>query len=178
MAQNGDGIPYLSFSVQASGPIVLVSWQVKQGNTCQDVQVWRGTDSLHLSEVYTYPGICGDNDSTKVYRYEDVPPTPGIVYYYRIVVITDRTKVKSVLVPPEKSIEAYPVPATDFVSVVHNPGELLKSLRLYDRAGRLMDEIENPETLHRLELSAYRTGVYFLVSEFENETVVRKISVR
>ena len=159
-AQN-DGIPYLSFSLNTAGEGVLVSWRVQAGNTCQDVEIWRGTDSLNLNEVYTYPGICGDDDSSKVYSYTDKPPVPGITYYYRIEIITDRTETKKIIVPPAEGISVYPNPASERLTLVSSTQNDLNELEIYDSRGNTVLKLQNPESILELDVSDWPAGAYY-----------------
>ena len=175
-AQN-EGIPYLDFSLSNSGSNALVTWTVKAGNTCQDVEVWRGTDSLNLKEIYTYPGICGDDDSSKVYSYTDKPPVAGITYYYRIVIITNRTKIKKVLIPPSEGLSVYPNPATETLNLVYSLQNKLYSIEIFDSKGNIIEVFENPESFTRLDISDWTSGVYFYRAHFEDRTVIDQLLV-
>lgn len=139
-----------------------IEWHVQAGNTCEDVQVWRGTDSLNLAPVFTYPGICGDDDSTKTYSYLDSPPTAGVRYYYRMVIITDRSEVKSLLTYPEDVPELFPNPATREVQVIADPAGNISSYVLYNVHGQVVFELSNPETEQVIDLSEVPAGQYFL----------------
>lgn len=173
----GDGIPYLDFSLSNSGSNALVTWTVKAGNTCQDVEVWRGTDSLNLKEIYTYPGICGDDDSNKVYSYTDNPPVSGIVYYYRIVIITDRTQIKKVLIPPSEGLSLYPIPATETLNIVHSPQNNLLSIEIFDTKGNLIESLQKPESATQLTVSDWSAGVYYCKAQFEDKVIVDRFMV-
>ncbi len=173
-----EGIPYLDFSLSNSGSSALVSWTVKAGNTCQDVQVWRGTDSLNLKEIFTYAGICGDDDSSKVYSYMDNPPITGIVYYYRIVIITDRTQIKKVLIPPDEGLSIYPIPVSEMLNIVHSPQNNLLTIEIIDGKGNMIETLQKPENLTQLNISDWPTGVYYYKAQFENKVIIDRFQVK
>ncbi len=177
IAQN-DGIPYLDFSLSNSGSSALVTWTVKAGNTCQDVQVWRGTDSLNLKEVFAYAGICGDDDSSKVYSYTDNPPVTGITYYYRIVIITDRTQVKKVLIPPSEGLSVYPNPATEKLNLVYSPQNNLLSIEIFDSKGNAVNILNKPENFTQLNVSDWPSGVYYYKAIFEERMEINQIVIK
>lgn len=162
------GISYLDFSLQNSSNTVLVSWVVSSGNTCQDVEVWRGRDSLNLDYQYTYPGICGDNDSDKVYSYTDIPPTAGVIYYYQVKVITDRTEIKKVLVPPELGLSVYPNPASDKLQLVFNVQSKLNSFQIFNSQGQEVLKVDAPDNALELDISDLPSGSYFYQAVFKD----------
>ena len=165
-----DGIPYLEFNLRNSGNAVEVVWQIEAGNTCQDVEIWRGTDSLDLQQVYVYPGICGDNDSIKSYSYIDRPSTAGIRYYYRIVIITDRSAIKSLVVYPNNSPEVFPNPASNKVWIIRDPNHDYNSYLIYDSSGREILRVVKPEISERIMLHDLSAGDYFIRYEKQAET--------
>lgn len=173
-----DGIPYLDFSLRNSGRAVEVEWQVLPGNFCQDVEIWRGTDSTVLEEVYVYPGICGDDDSLKTYYYIDLPPRSGITYFYRLVVITDRTEIKSLLVYPDKELEMFPNPADDRVWIIRDPAEKPDRYSLYSLDGKAIFTIEMPEVREEIMLDGLPAGKYILSLESQSGRVNERLIIR
>lgn len=173
-----DGIPYLDFELRNSGRSVTVEWQVLPGNFCQDVEIWRGTDSTKLEQVYIYPGICGDDDSVKTYSYIDLPPRSGITWYYRIVVISDRTEIKSLLVYPDKEVEMFPNPAEDRVWIIRDPGERPDRYSLYSLDGKAVMRIEMPEVTEEIMLEGLPKGEYILSLESQSGRVQERLIIR
>jgi hypothetical protein len=170
-------LPYLSFSLNPAGNGVLVTWRVEAGNTCQDVEIWRGTDSLNLSEVFTYAGICGDDDSSKVYSYTDVPPITAITYYYRIVVVTDKSTIKKITLPPKKGLSVYPNPANDFLKIISNPLDDLTRIDFYDARGNVVFTLEQPPNDISIAISHWPAGMYYYKARFKNMEVTDRIEV-
>ena len=174
-----DGIPYLDFSLTNFGnSSVWVEWSVTAGNTCQDVQVWRGTDSIHLKQVFVYPGICGDNDSVKTYTYLDHPPISGIRYYYRIQIITDKTEVKSILSLPNNQLEIYPNPAKDKIILVRDPLIQYTSYILYDDQGKKLREKHKPDVNLEWTIQELSPGTYLLRTAHESGEDIYKLLVQ
>ncbi len=172
-----DGIPYLEFRLRNSGTAIDVEWTVKAGNTCQDVEVWRGTDSLNLEKVFVYAGICGDNDSAKSYNYVDKPPVLGIEYYYQIVIITDRTKVKRIFSYPSQMPEVFPNPSKGEVRIVRVPEVSYSHYELFDANGRLIQSLEAPEVIEILSLQNFDPGIYLLMFYTADGSRVSKLLV-
>ena len=157
-----DGIPYLELKLRNSGSAIDVEWTVLAGNTCQDVEIWRGSDSLNLSQVFIYTGICGDNDSAKSYNYIDQPPVAGVRYYYRIIIITDRTELKSLISYPQNTPEFFPNPAKSHIDIVRDPLLDYSGYYLYDIQGKQLDAVFNPKVIESMEFDNYPPGTYIL----------------
>ena len=173
-----EGIPYLDFRLNNAGSAVEVEWVVAAGNFCQDVEIWRGTDSSGLEQVYVYPGICGDDDSAKAYQYLDQPPTPGIRYYYRIVIITDRTEIKSFLLLPESGVQLFPVPAQDFLRIVRNEDAEYEEYALLDLSGRLLMRRMSPAVTEEIRTHELRAGEYILRIKSQGRYDHQRFTVR
>lgn len=61
---------YLSnYNVSEAKGNVLITWTTSAGFTCEDIQIFFGTDSNQLTSVYTYPGICGSENKEEHYTY-------------------------------------------------------------------------------------------------------------
>jgi hypothetical protein len=172
-----EGIPYLDFKLRNSGRSVEVEWQILPGNFCQDVEIWRGTDSSQLHQVFIYPGICGDDDSLKTYSYIDLPPVSGITYYYRIIVISDRTEIKSLVVYPNNKTELFPNPAQNRVWIIRDPGEQYERYSIYDLNGRQIISIDDPEISERLNLDGIPSGEYIVRYESRAGIVHERLKI-
>ncbi len=172
-----DGIPYLELKLRNSGTAIEVEWTVLAGNTCQDVEIWRGTDSTELSLVFIYTGTCGDNDSVKSYNYIDQPPVSGVRYFYRIVIITDRTELKSVISYPQNKPEIFPNPAYGSINVVRDPLSDFSSYVLYDLKGSMLKTIPEPRVSETIDLTSFSSGSYLIEFNEKAGSSYRRLQV-
>ncbi len=164
-----DGISYLNFDLQADNGFVTIRWEVIAGYTCQDVEIWRGNDSLNLKNIYTYAGICGDDDSNKVYQYIDKPATNGRFYFYQIKVFSEKSLVKKVLNLSDDVINFYPNPMTDFLNIVYSPNSKMDKIEFYNSQGKLTCAFENIKPSQKLDVSKWGSGVYLYRAYFKNQ---------
>lgn len=78
-----------NFSAQQISNSVNISWTVKAGFSCTDVNVEHSTDSINFISIYTYPGVCGatseDQDYDFVQQNPDKNTNNYTISYYRLV---------------------------------------------------------------------------------------------
>jgi hypothetical protein len=75
---------------------VELSWEVKQGSTCNGMQIERSTDSVNYSFIGEIPGVCGSTASAQKFQFTDISPMPFQKNYYRIIAGTGERFYKSV----------------------------------------------------------------------------------
>jgi hypothetical protein len=63
---------------------ILLTWNIKQGNTCNGVKVEYSIDSLNFSEIGSIEGVCGSNTANVAYEFTHQSPTLNAVNYYRL----------------------------------------------------------------------------------------------
>jgi hypothetical protein len=81
--------PYLSrFELVEQPGAVRVEWTMIAGNTCTDIEVWRGTHTSDLHPIGTIHGLCGNISEPVFYEWTDHQPPENSVLYYRIVLGT------------------------------------------------------------------------------------------
>ncbi len=170
-----EGIPYLDFTAKASGNQVEIKWVVKQGNTCRDVEVWRGTDSTQLTNIYTYVGICGDADSNRTYRYHDFLPSIATTYFYQIKVDLDKTAVRKIQPSPNSGIQIHPNPTTDVLNIYKNPNEVNSSVSVYNSFGKQIIQFGIDVKQQPLNVNDWPRGVYFFYSTTGSKTDIFKV---
>lgn len=81
-AQNESVVGYFTSS-ELNGK-VLLTWNIKQGNTCNGVKVEHSTDSLNFIEIGSIEGVCGSNTASTAYEFTHQDPTENAVNYYRL----------------------------------------------------------------------------------------------
>lgn len=73
-----------NFSVQQISNSVNISWTIKAGFSCNEVNVEHSTDSTTLTSIYTYPGVCGATSKDLEYSFIQQDPTKNAKNYYRM----------------------------------------------------------------------------------------------
>lgn len=82
VAQNEDVISGLTAS-EFNGK-VLLTWAIKQGNTCNGIQILRSIDSVNFSPIGSINGVCGSTLEEVPYEFTDVSPIKNTINYYRL----------------------------------------------------------------------------------------------
>ena len=81
-SQNEDVVSNLTAS-EFNGKM-LISWSIKQGNTCNGIQILRSTDSINFNPIGSINGICGSTLEEVPYEFTDVAPVKNTINYYRL----------------------------------------------------------------------------------------------
>ncbi len=76
--------PLVAFTAQQWGNHVVLSFTLRAGMQCWDVQIQRATDGLPFQTIGIIPGVCGSSSSEETYRFVDSMPVPNATNYYRI----------------------------------------------------------------------------------------------
>lgn len=83
---NGQEHPYLSrFELTEQQGAVRVEWTMIGGNTCFDIEVWRGLDPSALERIGTISGLCGHIVEPVDYAFNDGSPPEFSLLFYRLV---------------------------------------------------------------------------------------------
>ena len=62
------------FYASEQNGVVILSWEILAGSTCNGIQIFRSTDDLNFSQINDIPGICGNISFAQDYIYEDIIP--------------------------------------------------------------------------------------------------------
>lgn len=81
-AQNEDVISGLDAN-ELNGK-VLLTWSIKQGNTCNGINILRSTDSINFIFVGSINGVCGSSSAELPYEFTDLNPVKNKRNYYRL----------------------------------------------------------------------------------------------
>lgn len=73
-----------NFSVSELNEKVLLTWSIKQGHTCNGIQILRSTDSINYTPIGSINGVCGSNQSDTPYEFTDLFPEKNTTNYYRL----------------------------------------------------------------------------------------------
>jgi hypothetical protein len=72
------------FSALESGGKIYLNWLVLAGNSCNDVEIHRASDTLSFSRIGINAGVCGSFTESLSYDYTDESPLINATNYYRL----------------------------------------------------------------------------------------------
>lgn len=157
---------------------VLVSWAIKQGNTCNGVQVLRSSDSVNFTQIGSIEGICGSTAEEIQYSFTDLNPIVNSVNYYRLslggvgfswIISTE------VIDVGETNYLLSPNPITEESTLYFNndSGKLL-TISFYNVHGKLSTELFTTSESQRLNEINLESGLYyFTITENNSDSVVK-----
>ncbi len=101
-------------------------------------------------------------------------------YYYRIVVVTDRTFIKKVLVPPENGLELYPNPAAGKIFLAFEEGLNMAEaiVKVFDNSGRVVSTIKPSSSLLELDVTGWSPGTYHYRANFNQNRISGTFVIR
>ncbi len=59
------------FYAREQNGVVILSWEILAGSTCNGIQIFRSTDDLNFTQINDIPGICGNISFGQDYIFED-----------------------------------------------------------------------------------------------------------
>ncbi|OFZ21138.1 MAG: hypothetical protein A3D92_15710 [Bacteroidetes bacterium RIFCSPHIGHO2_02_FULL_44_7] len=81
-AQVGDTV--MNFRAEELNGNVYLTWSIKQGFTCNGMDVYRSIDSAHYTKIGDIEGICGSSAAAIAYDFTDQFPEKNTRNYYRL----------------------------------------------------------------------------------------------
>lgn len=81
-AQNEDVIE--GFTATEFNGKVLLTWSVKQGFTCNGVEILHSLDSVNFTQIGSIEGICGSTAESIAYDFTHLDPDKNVTNYYRL----------------------------------------------------------------------------------------------
>jgi hypothetical protein len=138
MALSGQTIIY-NFQALALQDSVRLTFTVLQGSVCSGYEVWKGSDSLNLQQIYSYPGLCGSITSPVSYSYTDFSPNKLTPNFYQIRIPPGYySEVKRVDIAASFSdLLIYPQPVEDLLNIkINNRKNYYYEMNICDRYGR------------------------------------------
>lgn len=74
----------VSFRAEEVHGSVYLTWEIRQGYTCNGVDVLRSEDSINYTKIGDIEGICGSNSENIAYDFTDASPISNTRNYYRL----------------------------------------------------------------------------------------------
>ena len=175
-AQNEAVVGY--FNATELNGRVLLTWNIKQGNTCNGVKVEHSTDSLNFTEIGSIEGICGSNSTNVAYEFTHQSPTLNAVNYYRLLmggigyswVISEK-----IIAIDEPGYTIAPQPVTEqSVLYFENPNNKEYTLSVANLSGKVVYSASLLDEHVDLGQLGFESGYYF----FELQEVGTSTNVR
>jgi Secretion system C-terminal sorting domain len=73
-----------SFSATIVNEQVVLNWIIKEGNSCNGIEIYRSTDGFIFNPIGDIPGICGGTPEEAPYQFIDETPQSNAINYYKI----------------------------------------------------------------------------------------------
>ncbi len=153
---------------------VLVKWVIKGGYTCNGIDIYRSTNSIHFNKIGTIAGICGSTDFPVSYQWFDKKIEPNAINYYKLD-LGGQGFTKTISIHYTKLnfnnylIYPNPVSSTSILSF-SNPKKEIHSLFIYNMEGKQVytenNIAGNQVSINGTELNK---GMYFFVIQQNNE---------
>ena len=114
------------FFVNQQNQNIVLSWEVKQGSTCNGMQIERSSDSVNYLFIGEIDGICGSGAVAQKFEFTDINPVPFKKNYYRLVAGTGESFYQSLFYSyVEESFFMAPNPITLSDMVYFEPNDLI-----------------------------------------------------
>lgn len=72
------------FELTQTGKSVELSWQIKEGSTCNGIRILRSTDSVNFTQIGEVQGICGSTTIPQAFDFTDESPVNNTRNYYKL----------------------------------------------------------------------------------------------
>lgn len=143
---------------------VLLSWQITEGNTCNGIQIFRGTDSTQLTQIGEIIGVCGSITEPIDYTFVDETFTENATYYYRLEFGTQGySEIISIAVKGlfKGTSQARPNPISTTGQIFfNNPHGESYVLTLYNAVGLKVIEQNTKENFFAINATLLENGIY------------------
>lgn len=160
-----------NYKVLLAGSGVLVKFTITKGTSCSGYIIKHSKDSVNFTDVFNYPGVCGDTARDESISYLHSTPQFNTNNYYKIELVPVENSVAKKIFVPEllnTSMSVYPSPVetvTDHLTVrIYNTNNTRLSGFIYDAHGKPLKVLDVTTTfdLTTISVAELNNGVYFL----------------
>jgi hypothetical protein len=173
---------HIVVSTDLSGSVIELNWQTASEINNDRFEVYRSIDGVDFNLVQVVPGV-GTSSNINTYSTLDKAAHISTTLYYKLVQIdfdgtSETFKILRVnLSNLENQVSIYPNPAHDQIEFrITNPSNFSTEITITNLNG----EVVLTETVNnslRLDVSEWRTGLYFLRATANNTEVVNRIII-
>ncbi len=160
----------------ASGKNNIVTWATTTETNSKSFIVEQSYNSLEWKQIGVV-AAAGNSNSEIKYSFTDYSPYSTTYYRLRQMDIDGKTTITNIAKVEQDlktKILITPNPTQDFLSVRLDKPTNNNLIAIYDIAGRLMVKTQFDGVLHKVNVSAFKKGVYFLQTTVENTKTVQK----
>lgn len=162
------------FSASENNGNVFMSWQIIAGSTCNGIQIYRSTDSLHFVEIGDIPGICGNISAAQDYDFTDYQPEKNKINYYRLQLgNTGYSEIVAVEIIHLETggYQVRPNPVADYARIYFdNEKQALMFFTLYNTNGAAINSVSANNNYFDFDSTTLKSGLYFFsITNPDNE---------
>lgn len=152
------------FKIEKLGSHINTQWRTGVDFTCNDVDLYFGTDSNNLSRIYSYPGVCGGPAVELDYNYIHENPEKGMLYYQLRLGVFGNSAIQKLNNPNlNNGYIVYPNPVVKKATIeINNPKSQTVDFVFYDITGKELS-IKKSTSINFLEVSKEELGLSGLV---------------
>lgn len=171
-SQNEDVIN--SFTATEFNGKVVLSFAIKQGNTCNGVLILHSIDSVNFTQIGSIEGICGSSQAEINYNFTDITPEKNEVNYYRLslggIGFSWIVSAEVIDIGANNSL-LRPNPIGEYSELFFdNETNATMTLEIYSSKGILVKKEQTSSELFILSKSDFDSGMYFYSIFIEGKT--------
>ncbi len=160
-----------NYKVFLAGKGVAVKFTITKGTSCSGYIIKHSKDSVNFTDVFNYPGVCGDTARDESISFLHTEPVFNAHNYYKIELIPVENSVAKKIFVPEilnTSMSVYPSPmetVTDHLTVrIYNTNNTKLNGFIYDENGKPLKVLDLTTTFDNTTISVadLNNGMYFL----------------
>jgi hypothetical protein len=161
-----------NFNVFSAGTSVGLKFTIAKGVQCSGYIIWHSTDSINFSQLYNFPGICGDVTIDQDYSYTHTFPAQNQINYYKVELqpLIETSPVKRIYVSNQLNtgMQVFPNPVVNFYDMLNikilNSNNTRVTGFLYNQFGKPMRflDLKTVVDLTSLNISELSNGLYML----------------
>lgn len=177
-------VKLIAFTARKSEKLVSLEWSTAEEVTSDYFEIQRSLDGKQWAVLGKVNAV-GESSDLKNYQYADVAPANGNNLYRLKMVDKDGTlalsKVISIDMHEESSIDVYPNPVTDILNIETDKWKDIQSLEMYNLVGNMVRKLNasdaSADQLKRsFNFQEMPTGIYTLKSTLSSgKTATYKI---
>lgn len=156
---------------------VLLRWGIKEGQTCNGIKIWRGTDTLNMTKIGEIYGVCGSFSEPVAYDFTDTQPIENKVSYYKLE-LGKRVFSSSVihtfynLINGKFVLKPNPV-INNSELIFSNASAQPHTLEVYGISGKKLYETNTIENYFNIDKNNTPLGIYFFIIKNNEEIKVK-----